>query len=105
LLIPTYGILGAAIATTTSLLTGVVIVIVVMPKVLKVRIDIKWFARAMGLACIAVALFFAVKQVIHPYIVAGVILSGYTASVIIVFLTREDRRIIKELAYSLVRRR
>ena len=105
LLIPPFGILGAAIATTTSLLLGVIISLALFPKMLKVRVDIKWYAKSMGFAVIAIALFFAGRELINPYIVGSVILCGYTALVLGVFLSGEDRAILKSLAYSLVRRR
>ncbi len=105
LLIPPFGILGAAIATTTSLLLGTAIGLSLIPKILKVRVDIKWYAKAMGFACIAIVIFFAGREFINPYIVGGVILCGYAALVLGVFLTREDTAILKSLAYSLVRRR
>jgi O-antigen/teichoic acid export membrane protein len=105
LLIPRWGILGAAIATTVSLLLGVIIFLALMPRILGVRIDIKWFTRAFGLACIGIALFLAGIRLMNPYVVGGVILSGYMVFVLSVLLTREDRAIFMSLAYSLVDRR
>jgi O-antigen/teichoic acid export membrane protein len=105
LLIPRFGIPGAAMATTVSLLLGNVIFLSLMPRILRVRIDIKWYAQAMGLACVAVALFLIGKQLINSYIVGGVILCGYVILVFTVFLTKEDRAMFNSLTYSLVRRR
>jgi len=105
LLIPPFGILGAAIATTTSLLLGATIGLSLFSKILKVRLDIKWYAKSMGFAVISIALFFAGRELINPYIVGSVILCGYTALVLGVFLSGEDRAILGSLAYSLVRRR
>ncbi len=104
LLIPPFGILGAAIATTTSLLLGVIISLALFPKILKVRVDIKWYAQIMGSAGIAIGLFLAGREFIHPYIVGGVILCIYAALVWGVFLAGEDRTIIKSLANMFTRR-
>jgi O-antigen/teichoic acid export membrane protein len=105
LFIPPWGILGAAIATTVSLLLGVIMFLALMPKILGVRIDIQWFARAMGFACIAVGLFLVGTRFMNPYIVGGVILCGYVALVFLIFLSKEDKAMFASLAYSLVARR
>lgn len=105
LLIPPWGILGAAIATTISLLLGLIIFLALMPRILGVRIDIKWYAQAMGFAGVAIALFLVGTRLMNPYVVGGVILCGYMVLVLSVFLTREDRAILRSLAYSLVPRR
>lgn len=105
LFIPLWGILGAAIATMASGLLGVIIFLTFMPRILGVRIDIKWFARAFGFACVGIALFLVGITLMNPYIVGGVILCAYMALVFWVFLTGEDKTIFKSLAYSLVPRR
>jgi len=105
LLIPRFGILGAAIATTASLLLGTIIFLALIPKILTVRIDIKWFAWTMGLAGIAVALFLGGTQLINHYVVGSVILCAYIVLVFKLFLTKEDKGIFRYLAYSLITRR
>jgi len=105
LLIPPLGIVGAAIATTISLFLGTVIFLVLMPRILGVRIDIKWYTQAMGSAGIAIALFLVGTRLINPYVVGGVILCGYVILAFKVFLTKDDRAMFGSLAYSLVRRR
>jgi len=104
LLIPRYGITGAAIATTISLLAQAAIYLILMSRILRVRIDIKWYARAMGFACIAIALFLIGIKLINPYIVGGIILCGFIILVFKVFLTKEDRATLGSLARSLVSR-
>jgi len=105
LLIPPFGILGASIATATTFLIGTAVHLILMPKILKVRVDIKWFVKTMGLACIAIALFLVGREFINYYIVGGVILCAYTMLIPTVFLTSEDRYTLKSLAYSVVHRR
>jgi stage V sporulation protein B len=105
LLIPHFGILGAAVATAISLLTQDVIFLALMPKILATRIDIKWYAKALGFACIAIILFLAGIRLINPYVVGGVILCAYIILVFMVLLTKEDKNILKSLASSLLKRR
>jgi len=102
LLIPRFGIVGAAIATTASLLLGTIIFLALMPRILKVKIDFKWYAWTMGLACTAVILFLVGSNLVSHYVAGGVILCAYTASLFTFFLTKEDKSTLRSLAYSLI---
>lgn len=96
-LIPHYGILGAAIATTVSLLLGTVIFLALMPRVLKIRPDFKWYTWTMGLAVMAVLIFLGGSNLISHYIVGGVILCAYITLIFLFFLTKEDKDNIRSL--------
>ena len=100
-LIPPFGIAGAAMATTISLLIGTVIYMMLLPRLLRVKIDARWYGWALGLACVAVAIFWIGTQLINPYIVGGVVLIGYIILVLRFLLTKEDKALFKSLAYSL----
>ncbi|UCG54773.1 MAG: flippase [Dehalococcoidia bacterium] len=103
-LIPRYDIAGAAIATTISLLVGAVIFIVLLPRMVRVKIDARWYGWSLGLACVAVAIFWIGTKFIYPYIVGGALLVGYIIVVITLLLTKEDKAMFKSLVCSLVRR-
>jgi len=102
LLIPRFGIVGAAIATTASSLLGTIIFLALMPRILKVKIDFKWYAWTMGLACTAVILFLVGSNLVSYYVAGGVILCAYTALLFTFFLTKEDKRTLRSLACSLI---
>lgn len=102
LLIPRFGIVGAAIATTASLLLGTIIFLALMPRILNLRFDFKWYAWTMGLACMAVILFLVGFNLVSHYAAGGVILCAYTASLFTFFLTKEDKSTLRSLAYSLI---
>jgi len=104
LLIPRMGMLGAAVATTVSLLLATAIWLILMPRILKVRPDYKWYIQAIGLACLAIILFSAGITLINPYIWGGIILVVYIALILRFLLPREDKAMIKSLAHSFVRR-
>lgn len=104
LLIPRLGILGAAVATTISLLLWTAIFFVLVVRLLRVKIDFRWYAQAIGLAGVGVLLFLGGSRLINPYIVGGIILCAYVALVFTVFLKGEDRAIFKSLASSLIPR-
>ncbi len=105
LLIPRMGILGAAVATTVSLLLATAIWLIFMPRILKVRPDYKWYIQAIGLAGLAIILFSAGIRLINPYVLGGIILVVYIALVLRFLLTREDRAMIRSVAYSFKLRR
>ncbi len=104
-LIPRFGIVGAAVATTISLLAGSAIFIALLPRMLGVKISVRWYGRAMGLACVAIVIFWIGTQFINLYIVGGVVLIAYIILILKLFLTKEDKALFKSLAYPLMRRR
>lgn len=105
LLIPRFGISGAAFATTLSLLIGTVIYIKLMPIVLHVKIDARWFGLTVGLTGVAIAANWIGAKLINHYAVGGVILIAYVILVLRVFLTKKDRDLFKSLAFSFIRRK
>ena len=105
LFIPRFGILGAAIATTISLLMGVVIFFIFVIKSLPVKIDFRWYAYAMGTAFIALVSFLGVKNLINSYLAGGIILSLYAILILKFFLTKEDKDLFISIVYSVVSRR
>jgi len=104
-LIPRFGILGAAIATAASMVFGTIIFLVLMPKLSAIKIDVRWYAKVMGSAFIVVALFLVGSKFINTYVVGGVVLCAYLVLVFKLFLTKEDLSTFRSLTYSLVFRR
>lgn len=102
LLIPRYGILGAAIATTVSFILWTILFHVLIVRILKVKIDFKWFSLAMGSACVAAILFLVGTKFINLYLAGGTILCAYIVLVLKFFLTKEDKTIFRSLSYSLI---
>ncbi len=102
LLIPRYGILGAAIATTISLILWTALFHVLIMRILKIKIDFRWFSVAIGSACVAVILFLIGIEFMNLYLAGGIILCAYIALVFKFFLTKEDKAIFRSLSYSLI---
>jgi stage V sporulation protein B len=96
LLIPRYGITGAAAATATSLLIGTLISINLLPK-LQAKLDYKWYGAALGLAGAAYVTYWGVSKLINHYAVGSVLFIGYCVLILRVFLTVEDREFFKSL--------
>ena len=100
LLIPKYGITGAAIATTISLLLGTVIFLIIMPRVLQVRTDLAWFGQIYGFAFIAIILFTVLSKILSNYLSGVLVLLVFSMFIIRFALTKDDKHIFKSLIYS-----
>ncbi|MBI4282443.1 MAG: flippase [Chloroflexi bacterium] len=103
LLIPPLGLLGAAIATATSLISGAALTLVFIARVLNVRIDIAWYSRAVGIGCASLASYVAATRLINPHLAAGAVLF-ISAVLIIKILLAEEYEAFSRRAYSLVHR-
>ena len=96
-LIPTYGIIGAATATTTSYLIGVGITIYFLRKMLAIKFDVLWYTKMAMLVGMSVTLFYGLGSLNH-YFSAMIALLFYTIVVIKYLLTKEDRRYFTSIA-------
>ena len=105
LLIRHFGVAGAAMATTMALLTGTFTGLILLPRIVGARIDGKWYYRAMGFSCIAIACFLLGKNFAGSTVAACFVLIGYMTFFYIFLLTREDKKLFHSLARSLRMRR
>ena len=102
LLIPRFGILGASMATTISLLVGNIVYVKLLP-LLTVKLDYKWYGLAFGLAGVALAVNWIGVQFINHYIVSSIIFIAYATLVLTVLATREDRDFFRSLFLSFLK--
>lgn len=103
-LIPRFGVSGASTATTISLLIGTAISIQLLPRILHIKLDIRWYGLAIGIAVLAIVFNWIGSKFINHYIVGGVILVAYIILILMVFLTQEDRAVFKSLGSSTLKR-
>jgi len=96
LLIPYFGIIGAAIATAISLSLVGFLGLLLTIKIVKVKIDFKWFAKIIGITFLAILVFMYVEFV-NKYLLGMTILFIYVLILIMLLLTKEDRIYFKEL--------
>jgi len=105
LLIPNFGIIGAAIATTTSLLVHTCLGLFLTVKVLKAEIDFKWFAKIFGISFLSVLIFIFLLGFIDKYLLGMTILFIYISMIVRFLLTEEDRvyliELLREIRYAL----
>jgi len=96
-LIPTYGIIGAAIATTATYILRTAISLHFMRKVLAIKLDAAWFTKMAMLVGTSGALFYTLGFLNH-YASSAVVLSVYAIVVIKYLLTKEDRDYVVNIA-------
>jgi stage V sporulation protein B len=100
-----WGISGAAAASMITACVAVVLFLVIMPKLLEISMDVRWYGKILLITGAAIVLFFVASRHANEFIVGGAILIGYLAAIFLFFLTREDRRSLGSIAYYAVRRR
>ena len=105
LLIPPFGIVGAAVATTISRLVGYAIFLVFVIRLLQVKIDVRWHICAFGVALLSVFSFWGLSNFINLYLAGAIILTICVILILRFFLTVEDRTMFISLARSFIPRR
>jgi O-antigen/teichoic acid export membrane protein len=94
MLIPIYGIVGAAIATTTSLIINFSFSLFYMKKLLTVRLDTRWFIKLGFISLISISVFFILSSLVNNHIIIGVtVLLIYCAILALYLLEIEDRKV------------
>ena len=96
-LIPTYGIIGAATATTAAYVMNVIITIYFLRKVLAIKLDTSWYTKMAMLIGISVILFYELSFLNH-YLSSAIALLFYAVVVIKYLLTKEDRMYFVNIA-------
>jgi len=96
-LIPTYGIVGAATATTAAYVLNVVITIYFLRKALSIKLDAFWYIKMAMLIGISVTLFHALSS-LNYYLSTTIGLLLYSVVVIKYLLTKEDRTYFVSIA-------
>lgn len=88
-LIPTYGIIGAATATTATYVLQVLLIIYFLRKVLAIKLDTIWFTKMVMLIGLAVTLFYLISFLNH-YLASMIALLFHIIVVLKYLLTKED---------------
>ena len=97
LLIPTYGIAGAAIATITSFIIIAILFIYLTTSIMQIKIDLRWY----GLVTIITAMFVSAFLLNTNYYV-NLLLFGIYCFVFVNLIKKEDRKTLKSLIFPLL---
>ncbi len=104
ILIPKIGIVGAAIATTISLVGGAFLNLHLVVRKLHIVIDIKWYLMISGVAIFAIFLFKLGSYFMDTHLLALSILFMYLILALKYFLTEKDRQMFGLLISSIIKR-
>ena len=101
-LIPIYGIIGAATATTAAYVLSVGISLYFLKKALAIKLDALWFTKMAMLIGVSVTLFYVLSFLNH-YFSSMIVLLLYAIVVIKFLLTKEDRAYFVSIAKRAMR--
>jgi len=100
-LIPIFGITGAAIGTAISLLLLTILSIIAFKRLLNVKIDILWHTKITATIVLVIVTFFVFKNDVNSYLLSGILFGIYIMTVIKFLFTKKDieyfRGVIKEV--------
>ena len=96
-LIPYYGILGAAIATTISFFINLSVSAYLAKRIVHVRYDVTWFSKAIVLTLVIVISFYLCSMFLNNYLVGALLLAVYSGLIYYHLLTKEDRTYLIEV--------
>lgn len=88
--IPHMGIVGAALATTVTLMMNSFLQLFFVIRIIQVKIDFKWFGKITVVTLLAV-LASANLSVVDTYLTGLIILCSYVVIILVWLLTKEDR--------------
>jgi len=96
-LIPRYGIVGAAIATTLSFLINFTVSVYLAKRIVHVPYDVIWFGKAITLLFATIVLFYLFTNFINYYLLGIVLFISYTSLTYTILLKKEDREYITDI--------
>jgi len=102
-LIPLVGIMGAAIATSVSLVVASIVSIHLLIRVLSIKLDFRWYFKMISIITFS-AVAFSVLQTVIPYTAEGVILIVYILMIWRFMLEKEDIKYFCNLVKNLERK-
>jgi len=90
ILIPYYGIPGAAIATTLSFFINLSVSAYIAKRIVHVRYDITWFSKAIVLTIVIITFFYICSVFLNDYLAGTISLAVYLGLIYYYLLTKEE---------------
>ncbi|MFX0051252.1 MAG: oligosaccharide flippase family protein, partial [Candidatus Hermodarchaeota archaeon] len=105
LLIPQYGIVGAAMSTSISLIIGSIINLILVIKYLSFPFDLQWFIRMSCIVFLAIIIFQFGILFFNRFMVTGIILLCCVLLIYVFLLAPNDIRFFKSMIYSVLKQK
>lgn len=99
LLIPRLGITGAAIATSTSMVVGVLLHLYFTQRLIGVRIHWGWFAKLFAFTALLAAATYGLGLVVNHYLAICLGIIGLIAVLLTRFITKEDIHLMRRILH------
>jgi len=104
LLIPRFGITGAAIANSVTIFANFLLGLYIIQRLIKVKIDWAWLARLISFTLLLAGVTYAVKLFINPYISVPIAMGVLVLILCKYFVSGEDiatiRRVLSQTTHS-----
>lgn len=104
ILIPTLGIIGAAISTGISFSILTIATIYLLNKILNVKIDIQLYSKVLLALALIIISFFILKNTINLFLLISILFSIYIVSVNAFVLTAEDKKDLRGAIKQILRK-
>jgi len=100
ILVPNFGIVGAAIATTSSLMIFACLYYVLTIRTMRLNLNLKWLTKMIIASLIGVSIYVLLRDVINQNLLRFCILSIFTGLSVVILFPREDIYLAKSLTRS-----
>jgi O-antigen/teichoic acid export membrane protein len=100
ILVPNFGIVGAAIATTSSLIFFACLYYVLTIRTMRLNLNLKWLTKMIIASLIGVSIYVLLRDVINQNLLRFCILSIFTGLSVVISFPREDIYLAKSLTRS-----
>jgi O-antigen/teichoic acid export membrane protein len=102
LLVPQFGLVGAAVAVVTSMVVTSLVHLYLVIKIIRIKFDGRWYLMISGLAIMAVMLYFAGLSFINAYILALAIMMAFMLLLYRYFLDTGDKEFFKNIVFNMM---
>jgi stage V sporulation protein B len=94
ILIPQYGIVGAAIASSASFILLTFIFMGIQRKVFNIRLNMIQFVQVIPIVLVMAVIFYSLKGAINSFLLGGSLLILFTGYLFVLFFTEEERVLV-----------
>jgi len=95
ILIPIYGINGAAVATTVSFLVSMILMIHFMNSLLSIKLDYGWYLRLLIQSIVIICIYFSLSKSMNNILLGSILILVQTISSILVIPADDKKKVFQ----------